>query len=304
MRVKPGIFIIYRFNIALDPITRLLLTTFQLAELETHMFTNQVLHLLSPQVAATLMWFFKELARSYLYLTETGHAQLSLTLVNSFGQDTHNAKLCVDFLLRKANANFFVWSSENAVTSATARLLLEIVKRRQLTGLLLRSEQFWTLSQVAVVDQVPWSLLPASVKKLVMKALVVSCAETGEQFEASVVRPLTGRFEALRTCGSIYAERSVREVMGLVEAFNGIVEGCAPGMVGRLAGFVVARLQQGVQLLDAYHNYGEIVELVLGMFNGVIERFLPYCSDARVRQEIYHCFLCFIQVFSRHNSGT
>ncbi len=35
---------------ALDPIIRLILTTYQLASLETHMFTSNLLHLLSPQV--------------------------------------------------------------------------------------------------------------------------------------------------------------------------------------------------------------------------------------------------------------
>ncbi len=67
---------------------------------------------------------------------------------------------------------------------------------------------------------------------------------------------------------------------------------------------MVPRLQQAVQLLDVYHNYGEIVELILGMFNAVIEKFLPHMSECpEARSQIYHCFLCLIQVFSRHNSG-
>ncbi len=244
-------------------------------------------------------------------MIETDHAQLSLTLVQCFGQDTQNARLSLDFLLRKVNTNFFIWSAENMVTSASARLLLEIVKRRQLAQVLLQNEQFWAISQVAVVDQMPWNLLSAMVKKLVMKALVVSCSlsESGSDkqmqvhFDRQVLGPLTNRFEALSSCQSIHSEKTIREVMGLVEAFNGIVEGCTPAMVKHLVVFVIPRLKQGVQLLDFYHNYGEIVELVLCMFNGVIERFLAHCQIVEARQEIYHCFVCLIQVFSKHNSG-
>ena len=95
--------------------------------------------------------------------------------------------------------------------------------------------------------------------------------------------------------------------MSLIETFNGIVEGAHTSeIVGHLLPFVVVRLRQAVQLLDVYHNYGEIVELILGMFNGVIEKCLPHCSAQKwpeSRNEIYHCFLSLIQIFSRHNSG-
>ena len=43
----------------LDPILLLILSACQLSELENRMFAMNMLHLLSPQVAATLMWFFK-----------------------------------------------------------------------------------------------------------------------------------------------------------------------------------------------------------------------------------------------------
>jgi hypothetical protein len=68
--------------------------------------------------------------------------------------------------------------------------------------------------------------------------------------------------------------------------------------------FILPRLQQGVHLLDIYHNYGEIVELILCMFNGVIEKFLVHLNDwPEAKNQIYHCFLCLIQVFSKHNSS-
>ena len=54
----------------LDPIIRLLLNSFQLCELENQMFSLNMLHIISPQVASTLMWFMKEFVRNYLYMKE------------------------------------------------------------------------------------------------------------------------------------------------------------------------------------------------------------------------------------------
>lgn len=210
---------------------------------------------------------------------KNAHSEISTTLQGIFGQETNCAKIILDVLLRKVHANFYMWSSEHGTTSVTAKLLLSIVRRRELSPVLLHNEQFWTISQVAVVERMPWLLLPAAVKKTVMKALVVSCSsEQGRQMDAhldaAVLQPLTQRFEALSRVAidRVHCENTIKEVMGLAEAFNGVVEGAAPSLVGKLMPFVVPRLQQAVQLLDVYHNYGEIVELLLCMFNGVIEK--------------------------------
>jgi hypothetical protein len=125
-------------------------------------------------------------------------------------------------------------------------------------------------------------------------------------FYNTILQPLINRFETLNNIKSdmIHVETCIKEVMSLIETFNGIIEGASKSIINQLLPFVIPRLQQGVQLYDIYHNYGEIVELILCMFNGVIEKFLPYISNwPDARNQIYHCFLCLIQVFSRHNSG-
>ena len=54
----------------LDPIVQLVFNSFQFSELENQVFSLNMLYVLSPQVASTLMWFFKEFAKSYLYMKE------------------------------------------------------------------------------------------------------------------------------------------------------------------------------------------------------------------------------------------
>jgi hypothetical protein len=301
-------------NDLFDPIIRLIFNSFQLCELETQMYSLNMLTHLSPQVATTLMWFMRELTRSYLFMKEEHYTDLSPNLQILFGQDTQSGLWVLNFLLRKLYTNFYIWSAENTTTSQTAKLLLEIVKHKDMCKILLENEQFWSISKISVQNEMPWLLLPSSVKKIIIKSLVVSCSANSStendlmqaHFYNTILEPLTSRFELLSTLKPtmIHVETCIKEVMSLIETFNGIIEGASKGIILKLIPFVIPRLQQGVQLYDLYHNYGEIVELILCMFNGVIEKFLPFISEwPDYKNQIYHCFLCLIQVFSRHNSS-
>jgi hypothetical protein len=130
-------------NELFDPIIRLIFNSFQLCELETQMFSINMLSRLSPQVASTLMWFTRELSRSYLFMKEENYSDLSPTLQILFGPETESAKWVLKFLLRKLYNNFYIWSAENTTTSQTAKLLLEIVKHKEMCKILLQNEQFW-----------------------------------------------------------------------------------------------------------------------------------------------------------------
>ena len=306
-----------------DPIISLFFNSFQLCELETQMGALNMLSYLSPQVASTLMWFLKEMVRSYLFMKEKNYDELSSTLQALMGIDTECGVLILNFFLRKLSANFYVWSAENNTTTQTAKLLLEIVRNKEMSKILFQNEQFWSISKIAVVNEMPWLLLPSNVKKLIIKSLVVSCSNSGAQqsndsqssliqahFFNTILKPIADRFDALMLLkpSEIHVESCIKEVMSLIETFNGILEGSSKNLVKDLIAFVLPRLQQAVQLLDAYHNYGEIVELILGLFNCVIEKFLVHLNDdmsmVDAKNQIYHSFLCLIQVFSKHNSGS
>lgn len=81
--------------------------------------------------------------------------------------------------------------------------------------------------------------------------------------------------------------------MSLIKIFIGIIEGAFKSIIKKLLSFVIPRLQQGFQLYDIYDNYGEIVELISCIFNGVAGKFLPYINDDWPYAK-NHCFLCLI----------
>lgn len=296
-----------------DPISRLIYHAFQLCEIEMHMFTLNMLQYLSPQVASSLMWFLKEFSRSYLFMKESNYNDISPVMHTVFGQDTQYGLIILNYILRKLLANFYIWSAENATTSQTARVLLELVKHKEMSKVLFSNEQFWSISKVVTVNEMPWLMLPSSVKKIVIKSLVISCGIQNyennlmqEYFCLNILKPLSDRFETLSLVksGLIHTESCIKEVMSLIETLNGIIEGASKNIIKELLPFVLPRLQQGVHLLDVYHNYGEIVELILCMFNGVIEKFIVQLNDwPDAKNQIFECFLHLIQIFSKHNSG-
>lgn len=193
-----------------------------------------------------------------------------------------------------------------------------MVRNKEICSQLLHNEQFWSIgSIVANAAEQPWCQLPSNVKKTVIRSLVVCFAHSNESiahmkqhFVASVLEPLAARLNTLVSSIAhsgelVHNEATIKETMSLVETLNGLVDGTTPGLVDHLLPFVLPRLEQAVHLLDVYHNYGEIVELILGLFNSVIERFLPHMTARRTdKNQLYHHFLCLIQVFSKHNTGS
>jgi hypothetical protein len=302
----------------LDAIIGLFFNSFQLCELETQIFSLNMFEYLSPLVSTTLMWYLKEMVRSYLFMKESSYDELSSTFLTLFGVDTECGVQIINFLLRKLVKNVSLWKSENGVLNQTVRLLLEMVKNRNINKILIKNKEFWLISKIAYVNEDPWVLLPPNIKKQIIKSFFISLSNASldsQNFQMhyleTILKPIEARFSSLEslTALNLHTEGAIKETMNLVEAFNGILEGVSINAVKDLLPFpfILNRLRQGVELLDKYHNYGEIVELILEMFNCTVEKFLINSNDDILNEEtkskIYTSLISLIQIFNKHNSG-
>ena len=101
----------------------------------------------------------------------------------------------------------------------------------------------------------PWLLLPSIVKKLLIKSLIISLSSaattdiTNMNFIEKIIKPLTQRCDTLFLKRDVHIESVIKEVMSLIETFNGIIEGTSSNLVQQLFPFILPRLQQSVQLL-------------------------------------------------------
>lgn len=297
-----------------DPIIGLFFNAFELSELENHMY-NLNPQYVSPQVSVTLIWYLKEMVHSYLFLQENSYEELSTTFQILFGIDTDSGTTIVQFLLRKIINNFSKWSSENDVTDQTAKLLLEMVKNKNVNKILIEHKEFWSLSKMTSLNEVSCLNLSLNVRKMIIKSLVISLSNTcldsqsfHDYFFESLLKPIEERFERLDSLKSVNAhnENYIKETVNLIETFNGIVGGASLSVITNLVPFILPRLKQGVKLLNLYHNYAEIVELILKMFFVVIENVLvhdDHIISGEIKNQIFKSFLDLIQVFSQQYSG-
>lgn len=258
---------------------------------------------MSPQVASTLTWFLKEFSKNYLFMNERDHPQvmavaffsfrikkkkfysyfkLSPVLQHIFGDETECGISIINYLIRKLYSNFFIWSSENSVTTQTSKLFHTIVKNNDICKYLFKNEIFWSISKICISNEMPWLLLPSSVKKLIIKSLIISLSSsaiseydntvaasisleinkpgsslfnnnlTKITFYETILKPLSQRFDALFIIKheNIHVESVIKEVMNLIDTFNGIIEGTSNNLVKQLFPFILPRLQQSVELLS------------------------------------------------------
>lgn len=294
----------------LNPIVSFTFTSLQLAELENHMYCLDMLQYLSPQVGSTLAWFFRELCQSYLYMNESSYTFISPVLHQFFGPDTNSAFSILNFLIRKTLINLYIWSSENTCSTQTAKLLIDICKNRSMAQYLIQNQNFWSIGHVVTHNhEQPWISLTSGVKKMVIKSLIISCLGQFNENILNILQILNSRFEELNfNSNSYHSETKVNEVLNLVECLNGIIEATDKENLNFLISIILPKLEQSVHLLDRYHNYGEVVELIISMYHGVIEKILTQLNNnvnehMSFKNKILESFLGLIQTFAKHNQS-
>ena len=192
---------------------------------------------------------------------------------------------------------------------------LEMVKNKNVNKILIEHKEFWSLSKMTSLNEVSCLNLSLNVRKMIIKSLVISLSNTcldsqsfHDYFFESLLKPIEERFERLDSLKSVNAhnENYIKETVNLIETFNGIVGGASLSVITNLVPFILPRLKQGVKLLNLYHNYAEIVELILKMFFVVIENVLvhdDHIISGEIKNQIFKSFLDLIQVFSQQYSG-
>ena len=93
-------YILFLFNLFL--LSSLIYVMLQLCELETQMHPIKMIQYMSPQVAATLMWFLKEFSRSYLFMKENNYQEVNTILSRLL----HSL---ARFIIDKSNTAAYFW---------------------------------------------------------------------------------------------------------------------------------------------------------------------------------------------------
>jgi len=145
-----------------------------------------------------------------------------------------------------------------------------------------------------------------------MKALVLLGAaqdkESGarEQHWNRVLGPLAEQYTSLVGRADIKAvfmtEKVLETFIQLLEGMVGVVQGCHVSTVHGVFTWLKPCLSSLVPLLSLYHNYSQVVELILEMFTETAKRILCYFTAAESRV-LYDSSLALIRTYADHQVG-
>ena len=153
--------------------------------------------------------------------------------------------------------------------------------------------------------------LPPRAKRGLMKALVLVGAaqensDSRDQYWGQVLKPLETRYQAIvanERIKTIYMEETVRkEVLDLLESFIGMVQGCHVTTVHQVFGWFKPTLASMVHLLALYHNYSQVVELILELYCETAKRILCYFTASESRF-LYENSLALIRTYAQRQVG-
>ncbi|XP_067013326.2 exportin-4 isoform X2 [Anabrus simplex] len=292
-----------------DHIVRLVAAVFRLCEVEKLAVEVKLTQLLSPEVSCTIMWFLRRWSLSYLLPNESYYAEVSMALSTAFGKDSEGATWTVNFLMDKIESNLCSFSSEPGLIKDTIQLFLALVDLREKGTYTLKSKGFWNIVQLQ--NKMEKGSLPQAAKRGLFKALVQGGAAVEDvnsrvEYWVQVLKPLQDRFKNIimqENFNRIFHEENIKlEIIDILESFIGVAQGSQVPTVHSLFVFLNPMLSEFSTLVGVYHNYRQVVELILELYCECARSMLCYLSQSDSRR-IYESCLQTIQTYARCNTG-
>ncbi|EZA56944.1 Exportin-4 [Ooceraea biroi] len=307
---------------SIDPVIRLIADVFRLCAIEKTLISLKLENILSPELSSTITWFLRRISQSYLLPRERYYAEISTTILQIFGDDTPGASWTMDFLLDKVIYNINAFKSEPTIVQETIKLLISLVESETKASYLLKSEQFKYIIELAMKGQYN---CPQVVKRGLMHAVVqigvmlqdmstinksdtsdTSISNVKQTFWSQTLESLQHRCTQLISSDnfmSSYHQEEIKvQIIDILESFIGITEGVKGPVTELVFQHTYPILAALPKLLSLYHNYQEIVQLILELFCEYTKAILFYLSEAN-SERVYEVCLETIQTYARCNSN-
>lgn len=294
-----------------DKVICLISSILHLCEVETRAMDAKLSFCLSPQVAATAMWALTRWAAAYLLPNENYYAQMSETFSSAFGQDSDSGRWIVDFLLQKIAFNLQIWNGEPQVMADSLQLFVTMVDNKTRAQFVSESQHIMRLAQLAADKRGAVGLLSSSSQRLLTKSLVLAGSgmkdgNRQEEFWKYVLQTTRDSFyhivnaEGFTTHG--FSSTKKEELSQLLDSMIGMAQGTRVDICEHIFAFMHPLLVDAVKLLEVYHNYEEMVLLILELFSEVVQHHLCYLGETSSKK-LCDVSLSVIQTYSKFNLG-
>ncbi|KAL7287451.1 hypothetical protein TKK_0018556 [Trichogramma kaykai] len=257
-----------------DHVIRLTAAVFRLSEVTKIAISYNAAQHLSPELCSSILWFMHRWALSYLMIKETNYNEISTTLLEACGEESQGSPWTLNFLVDKIICHIQAFKGEAAVTDEIHKLLLSLVKVPNKASMIMKCERFVDLVTLAIKSE----NLPQSVKRTLIQAIVeVGMAlpsddpERMQEYYGQILMPVQKKFTDIinhvdfpRT----YHHEMIKvQIMDVLETMVGVAEGVTSNTVHTVYQYCEPVLNEMPRMISLYHNYQQIVDLILDLFH-------------------------------------
>ncbi|XP_043798286.1 exportin-4-like isoform X3 [Apis laboriosa] len=253
---------------SVDHVIRLVASIFRLCAIEKTAMSVLSNSILSPELSCTIIWFLNKWSLHYLLSIEYHYLEISLTFLHTFGDNTPGALWATNFLLEKIEFNINAFKSEPAVMDETIKLLISLVSGPKKANYVLKSERFGHIINLATKGQHDF---PQVVKRGLMQAIIQVATTVQNKIDQSywiqTLQPLLNKFKQITSNENFlqcYHQEEIKiQVIDILEYFIGVSQGARGSEIGLLYQYMQSVLRELPNLISLYHNYQDIVQLIL-----------------------------------------
>ncbi|CAI6367793.1 unnamed protein product [Macrosiphum euphorbiae] len=293
---------------AVDDVIKLVSIAFHLCELEKKLIEAKMEGLCSPLLSGTVVWFLREFFQAYLMPNETYYNDLSMPLLQAFGQHTEAANWVLNYLLNKVEHNIkSPLCVDVSLIEDTVGLLMSMVDVRHKSEIVINCEGFWKLFELQ--DHVRQDQLVPEVKEGLYKAFSLAADAFVEEdkqkdYYSRVITPILGKFRKILIDDDFtktYNNDVVRlEIMDILHKCIGLASGAVINTTATVFDMIHPMLNEFPALIGVYHNYQIIVHLIIQLFVEFSKKMLCYLRMEESDKFYMSCFQL-VDMYARYN---
>ncbi|XP_076291964.1 exportin-4 isoform X2 [Lasioglossum baleicum] len=296
---------------SVDHVIHFVTDIFRLCAIEKTAISVRLDSILSPVLSCTILWFLNRWANSYL-LPRESYEVPSTTFLEVFGEGSSGATWAINFLLDKIEYSINAFRSEPTIMHETIKLLKSLVVSQKKAPEILKSERFRPIWNMAVRGQYDF---PSEVKRGLIQVVIVcifadpDSKKEGGYWPQALLQPLRDRCIQITSDEKFlksYQQEEIKfQIIDILERFIGVAQGCQHVLSSSkiLIQYMFPVLEKLPNLLSLYHNYQQIVQLILELLSECSRVTIPLHLSVTEESQIHQVFLNTMKSYIRYNNN-
>ncbi|XP_075227002.1 exportin-4-like [Lycorma delicatula] len=221
----------------------------------------------------------------------------------------------MNFILSKVESNLSSYSWEPGIVKETVDFLVSLTEYGSQSKRILENKGFWQILEI--YRRMEARSVPSEVKKGLYRAFVrvgaglidyrTRSCDALLQHWVKVLKPLQDRLQNIvcppEKFSRTFQEETTRyEVSDVLECLIGSTQGTNIQTANSYFNFILPILNECCSLVNVYHNYQQIIELILELFYEIAHTTLCYLTESE-KCKLFQCCLRIVQTYACFNTN-